>query len=140
MWLTLVLAVLSTVLIEQSESLRILGVFPMAGKSHFTIGEEIMKSLAQKGHNVDVINHFPQKKSINNYTDISLSGSIMIQTNNMKFSETKNYEPISLKYFVDAAGNRICDLLSHKKIQEILSKPKDSYDLVIVEVKKNQIK
>lgn len=50
--------------------LKILGVFPMAAHSHFTIGFRLMKELADRGHEVTFINAFPQKKPIANLTDV----------------------------------------------------------------------
>lgn len=40
---------------------RILAVFPLAGPSHFAMFGKLMKGLAEKGHEVDVVSYFPQK-------------------------------------------------------------------------------
>lgn len=53
---------------------RILGIFPMPAPSHFFIGFRIMKELADRGHEVSVINPFPREKPIKNYRDISVAG------------------------------------------------------------------
>lgn len=45
-----------------TEGYRILGVFPLPQKSHFIMYEKLMKGLAEKGHTVDVVSHFPQKE------------------------------------------------------------------------------
>lgn len=67
------------------ESAKILGVFPMAAHSHFTLGFRLMKELADKGHQVTFINPYPQKKPIPNFRDVSVEGSISIMNGNDKF-------------------------------------------------------
>lgn len=47
-----------------TKSYRILGVFPLAGRSHMLMFEKLMKELAKKGHEVDVLTHFPLKKPL----------------------------------------------------------------------------
>ncbi|XP_014479946.1 PREDICTED: UDP-glucuronosyltransferase 2B15-like isoform X2 [Dinoponera quadriceps] len=42
---------------------RILGVFPFQGYSHWIMIEPLMEGLAQRGHQVDVISHFPRNKA-----------------------------------------------------------------------------
>lgn len=43
---------------------RILGIFPLNGRSHMMMFEQLMKGLAKRGHQVDVVSTFPQKKTI----------------------------------------------------------------------------
>lgn len=43
---------------------KILGLFPLNSKSHFVMFERLMKALAEKGHEVDVLSHFPLKNTI----------------------------------------------------------------------------
>lgn len=43
---------------------KILGVFPLTGPSHFAMFGQLMKGLAEKGHEVDVVSYFPQKTPI----------------------------------------------------------------------------
>lgn len=42
----------------------ILAVFPFAGPSHFAMFGRLMKGLAEKGHELDVVSYFPQKTPI----------------------------------------------------------------------------
>jgi glucuronosyltransferase len=49
---------------------KILGIFPLPGKSHFTVSSALLKELANKGHQVTVLSPFPEKSPIPNYTDI----------------------------------------------------------------------
>lgn len=51
---------------------NILGVFPLYGKSHFTLGNAVMKSLIDDGHEITMISAFPSKIPQHNYRDISI--------------------------------------------------------------------
>lgn len=59
------LAVLAVVMsLHLSHSFRILGLFPHAGESHYQIFQPIMKALAEAGHEVTVLSHFPERSNI----------------------------------------------------------------------------
>ena len=49
---------------------KILGIFPLPGKSHFIISSALLKELANRGHQVTVFSPFPEKSPIPNYTNI----------------------------------------------------------------------
>ena len=49
---------------------KILGLFPLPGKSHFIVSSVLLKELANRGHQVTVFSPFPEKTPIPNYTDI----------------------------------------------------------------------
>jgi glucuronosyltransferase len=51
---------------------KILGIFPVPGKSHFAVSAVLMKELASRGHQVTVLSPFPEKSPIPNYTDIDM--------------------------------------------------------------------
>lgn len=53
---------------------RILGLFPHPGLSHFHFFHPVMKGLAEAGHEVTVVSHFPNKEPIENYKDEALKG------------------------------------------------------------------
>ncbi|XP_023314407.1 uncharacterized protein LOC106648144 [Trichogramma pretiosum] len=115
-------------------SLRILGIFPLQGKSHFVMSEALMKGLAAKGHQVDVYGHFPLKKSIPNYTDYSLAGTLPAFANNMTYEFMESFSKrISMKQMLEIVGEPICDLLNLPIFQKLLKDP-PKYDLVIVEI------
>ena len=59
-------------LICSSSALKILGLFPHPGISHFNFFQPIMKGLASDGHDVTVISHFPEKTPTKNYNDMPL--------------------------------------------------------------------
>ena len=53
---------------------RILGLFPHQAVSHFHFFEPVMRALADAGHDVTVVSHFPSKTSTQNYRDEPLIG------------------------------------------------------------------
>lgn len=53
---------------------RILGLFPHPGLSHFQFFHPVMKALAEAGHDVTVVSHFPNKNPIENLKDEALTG------------------------------------------------------------------
>lgn len=64
------------VAISATESAKILGVFPMSVHSHYTVGFTLLKELADRGHEVTMINTFPQKSPIKNFRDVDISSVI----------------------------------------------------------------
>lgn len=64
-------------LIAPASSLRILGLFPHNGISHFHFFRPIMQELAAVGHNVTVVSFFPEKNPPANYKDIVLTGNTL---------------------------------------------------------------
>lgn len=50
---------------------KVLGVFPMAAHSHFSLGFRLMQELADRGHEVTFINSYPQKEPIRNLKHVS---------------------------------------------------------------------
>ncbi|XP_017877327.1 UDP-glucuronosyltransferase 2B14-like [Ceratina calcarata] len=120
-----------------SDGYRILGMFPYNGKSHFIMFEHLMKALARKGHQVDVISTFPLKKPYPNYNDLIVLPTARDFMNNMTYDEMHNMIRASSAFAVATmTGNDICENLKYPKFQELIrNPPKDPpYDVVIMEV------
>lgn len=58
----------------ESSSLNILGLFPHPGASHFRSVHPILLELADVGHNVTVVSHYPDERSPSNYKDLVIDG------------------------------------------------------------------
>ncbi|KAK9306717.1 hypothetical protein QLX08_002634 [Tetragonisca angustula] len=132
--------VLSVVLIctilSACHGYRILGVFPFNGKSHFMMFEHLMKSLARKGHQVDVISTFPLKKPYPNYNDMIVLPAERQFMNNLTYNEIDTLFRDSVVFAVASlAGNLVCEHLNNPQIQELIrNPPKDPpYDVIIME-------
>nr|XP_022913467.1 UDP-glucuronosyltransferase 2A3-like isoform X2 [Onthophagus taurus] len=59
------------------KSANILVVFPSPAESHFRVFALFFDQLALKGHDVDVLSHFPRNTPLRGYNDLSLKGHIM---------------------------------------------------------------
>jgi glucuronosyltransferase len=135
-WSVLMLSALAvSISFGDSEAARILGVFHYNGKSHFIMFEALLKGLAERGHQVYVVGHWPQKKPIPNYIDISVEGSIPAVANNctidfiLELSHTTNV--------LDFIWNTVLDMcrivLEHPKVQRLINGD-DKFDLIITEI------
>ncbi|KAK9731817.1 UDP-glucoronosyl and UDP-glucosyl transferase [Popillia japonica] len=113
-------------------SLKILGIFPYAGKSHFVVFEVLLKELAKRGHQVTVVSEFPQKQPIQNYKDIALEKSPNMEIINIADMPPPFIRKYAiLKYLVQAAWET-CDKLNQKPIRELINSA-DKYDLLLIE-------
>lgn len=63
------------ILYQNVSSYRILAVLPAPSKSHYYIGQSLMRGLAENGHDVTVISSFKEKNPIANYTEVFLENS-----------------------------------------------------------------
>lgn len=63
-WLSVFLLIVPT----NTNSYRILGIFPYSSESHFKFIYPVMKALSERGHQVDVISKFPIENPSENYT------------------------------------------------------------------------
>lgn len=121
---------------------RILGIFPLNSKSHFTVFEGLMKSLADRGHQVDVVSSFPLKQSYDNYHDIiQLPQTSSSLTNNVTYVDIHKKIGTVLGMVKTERGNDVCQALGNSDLMKIIKNPpKDvPYDVVITEVSFTQI-
>lgn len=116
---------------------RFLGLFPFFAKSHFIMFEHLMKGLAKKGHQVDIVSPFPLKKPPPYYTDIVKLEAKMQLVNNMSFTLMRNLIGANPVFAIATmGGNDVCEYLEHPEIQKLVrDPPKDPpYDMVFIEV------
>nr|QIK00367.1 UDP-glycosyltransferase [Xylotrechus quadripes] len=115
---------------------NILGVFPHLGKSHFDVFLPLMKTLAQKGHNVTVISHFPLSQTIPNYKDIDLGGRSMAFVDSVNLQEedpNSKLNKVNNVWMLSYSGNLSCEVgLSSQNLQTFL-KTEQNFDLMIIE-------
>ena len=109
----------------------------MNSKSHHNLFEPLMKGLANRGHEVDVITHFETKNPPNNYrTIINLHGTRPSLVNNFTINFASEIGSDPVPYIAKLYGNELCELLSLEKMQRFIKNPpkNPSYDLLITEV------
>jgi len=96
-----------------------------------------MKGLARRGHQVDVITHFPLKKPIPNYTEvINLAGSMPAVMNNVNATQVGQWKTSGMYLIAHFAGTILCELLNDPKLRDFIKNPPRDppYDILIVEV------
>lgn len=60
---------------QTSDSYRVLGIFPHPAISHFRAFQPVLRELANIGHDVVVVSHFPEDNPSTNYRDLVLDQS-----------------------------------------------------------------
>lgn len=60
---------------QHATGYKVLGLFPHPGLSHFNFFQPILRGLAEAGHEVTVIGHFPEKNPPENYKDLPLDST-----------------------------------------------------------------
>lgn len=117
------------------DGLRILGIFPLHGKSHWVMMESLMKGLAARGHRVDVYTHF-KSKLVPNYNEIMIKSDMGTAVNNMTATDIKKFSNVNVKHLVHMAGDKLCEMLSLPQFQQLIKNPPNDppYDLFITEL------
>nr|CAH7741477.1 unnamed protein product [Callosobruchus chinensis] len=117
----------------------ILVVLSHPGKSHVDVFLPITKALAEKGHKVTVIGHYPLSRPLPNYKDVSLKNE------SVHFVEAINVgqmDPSSrlVRYFMptflDYMGKASCEVgMESKEFQEFMEqRNRHRFDLMIMEM------
>lgn len=73
-WLCIFTVIVLTTPSIEAKRKKILGLFPHPGISHFHFFHPIMRGLAERGHDVTVVSHFPDKSPPIGYRDVPLTG------------------------------------------------------------------
>lgn len=118
------------------DAARILGMFPLPVRSHFVMCESLMRGLAARGHQVDVVSSFPLKNPPPNYRDISLADILPPNVNNMTLDVAKGLTASGMRTILSGAGMRVCDALYSPQLRNLIDNPPNDppYDLIINEV------
>lgn len=123
--------------LNQGCTLRILGIFPLCSRSHEMMFEALMKGLAKRGHQVDVVTHFPVKNPPANYRNIiNLSGTMENLVNNFTLDFVAGISDDVSYHVATTYGTRLCHLMDLKEMKDLINNPpKDPpYDVFITEV------
>uniref|UniRef100_A0A182M8S5 UDP-glucuronosyltransferase n=1 Tax=Anopheles culicifacies TaxID=139723 RepID=A0A182M8S5_9DIPT len=117
-----------------AEGAKILAVFPTSARSHYIVGSALMKELARRGHEVTVINAFPQNKPLKNYRDIDVSGSDEfvkeLVPNLFEMADLGVWDSITL---TNKFGQMLANYtLVHPNVKKLIASD-EKFDLVIME-------
>ncbi|KAJ9601562.1 hypothetical protein L9F63_000305 [Diploptera punctata] len=127
---------------QLSESAKILAIFPFQSRSHMIMGSALMKELANRGHQVTMISHFPEKEKIANYTDIQIK-TTMVDVLGSKGSADRHFEEddtgviekirmtLDFLYRVNVIT---CDMmLEEESVKRLIRDSDAKFDLVVIE-------
>uniref|UniRef100_A0A336KCF6 UDP-glucuronosyltransferase n=1 Tax=Culicoides sonorensis TaxID=179676 RepID=A0A336KCF6_CULSO len=117
---------------------NILGIFIHPGKSHFDMFHPLMRGLAERGHNVTVISHFPDKNPPVGYKDVVLDGLSDISLNNgvdlAWFRDQRPFSHYFEIFFLYDWGVSSCEkALNSTSLQKFIKTNKEKFDLIILE-------
>lgn len=122
-------------MIDSAECYKILGLFPHPGKSHVDVFVAIMKGLAEKGHEVTVVSHYPRKTPTPRYKDIDISGSMRSEVESIGMSEVTGSR--LEKWFVFKPlfdlGEQSCETALKVDVVQNLIKSDEKFDVIIAE-------
>ena len=128
----IILFVISVTFID---SYKLLAVFPYFGKSHFVTFQPYLEELANRGHELVVVSHFPRDTPLKNYKDISLEGSMPIEgIDSESLIELDGRTQFRVAYNLASLGHRTCDsILALLQVQKLLNSD-EKFDLFISEL------
>ncbi|XP_030760944.1 UDP-glucuronosyltransferase 2B13-like [Sitophilus oryzae] len=133
-----IFSIILSIFVQCSLSARILGVFPLAGKSVNILTDRLMKGLADAGHDVTVISAYKNKLPLKNgsITNVVLTGfaeEYESLLNHENLLDVPEYYAISsvtqYLYMFEHIWN---DTFHHPNVQKLLNS-KQHFDLVITE-------
>lgn len=137
--LLLLFCFLCAFLIYDADSAKILVVYPMAGRSHYILGNSLAKGLAEAGHDITMLSPFTEKNppKKGSWREIELTGFLDIQKDNEDLNNIftlADINPVFFIFFLNHMGHLITNLtLSHPNVQKLLHSKTEHFDLVIVE-------
>ncbi|EDW03361.1 GH10546 [Drosophila grimshawi] len=131
----LLLALLQ-VRVEAGRPLKVLGLFPHPGVSHFHFFQPLMQALAEAGHDVHVVSHFPLKNPTVRYKDYPLTGMDKLTNSvDLKMFDNRAFYTLYFEFFMLYEwGKQACNLtLRSDALHEVLRRRAGYYDVIIVE-------
>jgi UDP:flavonoid glycosyltransferase YjiC (YdhE family) len=121
--------IILTVYVCYGNCARILGIFIVPSKSHHILGSKLLKSLAEKGHEVTMISPFPFKNKVTNYQDIFLEEMLQYKQEKLQGLLTHNATLTNKMTLVHSMFYNMSEIfLSHKKVQNLKT---EKFDLII---------
>lgn len=140
-------------LIALIDGFKVLGVLPFGSKSHFAIGNGIVKTLHKAGHDVTVISPYPLKKPLERYRDVSTKelldayakgilcwkwSSLLVMKflteNPLNMFEFGGMDPTLGTFFLYKMGNDLVNsVLSYPRVQKFLEEDQ-KFDVCVFEI------
>ncbi|XP_011178887.3 UDP-glycosyltransferase UGT5 [Zeugodacus cucurbitae] len=131
----LLLIGLCCTLVQASYPLKILGLFPHPGVSHFHFFHPIMRGLAEKGHDVTVISHFPDKSPPAHYRDLPLTGlNTLTNSVDLQILKSQTFYSHFIEFFLlHNWGKDACNLTLRSDALAQVLRQRQHFDVIIME-------
>ncbi|XP_023297572.1 UDP-glycosyltransferase UGT5-like [Lucilia cuprina] len=114
---------------------KILGLFPHPGVSHFHFFHPILRGLAERGHEVTVVSHFPDKSPPIGYQDVPLTGrDTLTNSVDLKFFENRNFYNHFVEFFMLYEwGIEACNHTLRSDALRQVMRQGQRYDVILME-------
>ncbi|KAL9925633.1 UDP-glucosyltransferase 2-like isoform 2-T2 [Glossina fuscipes fuscipes] len=129
------LLILTSFVASRRHNLKILGLFPHPGISHFHFFHPIMRSLAERGHEVTVVSHFPDKSPPVGYHDISLGGKeTLANTVDLQIFENRRIYNHFVEFFMLYEWGKVaCNHTIRSDALTRLMRQDNKFDVILME-------
>lgn len=121
-------------------SYNILVLYPYPGKSHFISFVKLFRALAEKGHDVTVVSHYPLNEKILNYRDVEIGGLHDIFKNDLHNLEDLSKTPVTSRFTMYLTpwklfelGQLTCETAFSSKAFQNFIRENNHYDIAILE-------
>ncbi|KAG5673618.1 hypothetical protein PVAND_003647 [Polypedilum vanderplanki] len=119
-----------------SHGLNILAILPLSMKSHYAIGNSIVKNLLNAGHNVTSITMFEPEQPINNYRVIHIPDTMNVSGWGDMNPLDYNDIPILLSVVMMPmmGADMINEIMKSEELNEFLERQDENFDVCILEI------
>ncbi|XP_066262698.1 UDP-glycosyltransferase UGT5-like [Euwallacea similis] len=134
----IIIVLLLSAFLGQSQCARILGIFPMPGISHNILSSKLMKGLVAAGHDVTMVSAIPMKDvpEGGKYTGILLDGIVEKLQKQMSTSNIFNLSKIGILEIITRTTDTFVkvsnDTLYHPNVRKLLDS-NQKFDAVILD-------
>ncbi|XP_055848943.1 UDP-glycosyltransferase UGT5-like [Episyrphus balteatus] len=133
-WLPLFICIVAAATLSNiADGYKILGVFPIASKSHFIIGDALMRGLAEKGHDVTVISPYPMRDK--KYHGIEVKALVPVMNGLIKdFLDLRDlgfFQTFSQIYEMGILATNVT--LNEPLVQKLM-KSKAQFDVIVMDL------
>lgn len=138
LYLTIIVSclVISSDCKNTNDKYKILALFPHPGISHFAVFKPLLDELANRGHELTVLSHFPRKDKLPNYRDINLedTSGTLLNAIDLKSLDQSNFHSFSqLKMIFGMAETACGEPLEKQGVKELLNS-NEKFDVILIEV------
>ncbi|KAJ3631444.1 hypothetical protein MTP99_012573 [Tenebrio molitor] len=99
------------------------------------MAERLLKRLAEKGHYIDVVTHFPSEEAPPRYNQLSVKGTLPTLANNLSINHFKDYSTSEIIYYMmRTAGTDACQKILDTPVLQNIRQSQKKYDLIITHI------